>query len=365
MADTEEAKPDQPVVNEAARELSKLGASKGGQARANKLTPEERSAIARNAVVVRWERSGKTKIVKAIYGSPDRPLHIANMDIPCYVLEDGRRVLVQGGMLTALNISSGGATKTTTGDRLTKFIETSAIKPYVEPDLEDRIKNPIRFRTSTGQEAYGYEATMLPDICNAVLKSREEKAIHKQQLHIATACEILVRAFAKVGIIALVDEATGYQYDRARDALAKILEAFIAKELCEWVKTFSDDYYRELFRLRGWNYQSFSTKRPVLAGKLTNDIVYERLAPAVLDELKRLNPMDEKGRRPHKFFQWLTPNLGHPRLREHLAAVTALMKAAGTWEEFKKSLDRALPRQIAMPLFEQQYKATSSPAIAQ
>jgi hypothetical protein len=39
----------------------------------------------------------------------------------------------------------------------------------------------------------------------------------------------LLRGFARVGIIALVDEATGFQRDRTKDALSKILEAYIAK----------------------------------------------------------------------------------------------------------------------------------------
>jgi len=78
--------------------------------------------------------------------------------------------------------------------------------------------------------------------------------LHHQQEHIAEQREILVRGFARVGIIALVDEATGYQEDRARDALAKILEAFIAKELRKWISTFPIDYYKELFRLRGWRF---------------------------------------------------------------------------------------------------------------
>ena len=41
------------------------------------------------------------------------------------------------------------------------------------------------------------------------------------QRHVAEQCRILLHGFANVGIIALVDEATGYQDARARDALAE------------------------------------------------------------------------------------------------------------------------------------------------
>lgn len=149
----------------------------------------------------------------------------------------------------------------------------------------------------------------------------------------------------------MVDEATGYQADRARDALAKILEAFVAKELRKWVKTFPADFYWELFRLRKLPYNG-SVKRPQYIGHLTNDLVYARLAPGVLDELRRVTPRDEKGRLRNRLFQRLTEHLGHPRLLEHLAAVTTLMKACDDWEQFTPMLDRALPRQVALPLFD-------------
>jgi hypothetical protein len=143
----------------------------------------------------------------------------------------------------------------------------------------------------------------------------------------------------------------GYQADRSRDALAKILEAFVAKELRRWVKTFPADFYREMFRLRGLPYNG-SVKRPQYIGHLTNDLVYARLAPGVLDELRRVTPRDEKGRLKTRLFQRLTEDLGHPRLLEHLAAVTTLMKACDKWGQFAPMLDRALPRQVALPLFD-------------
>ena len=328
---------------EAAKTLSVLGASKGGLARAQSLTPEERSESARIAVEARWRKAGKlTEVPQATHGSPDRPLRIGNLEIPCYVLADGRRVLVQRGMLSSLDMKQGTAGRGG-GDRLTRFVATKAIAPFISVELSDVINNPILFRPTTGGIAYGYEATALADLCDVVLAARKAGKLHYQQVHIAEQCEILVRGFARVGIIALVDEATGYQADRARDALAKILEAFVAKELQKWVKTFPADFYQELFRLRGIAYNG-SVKRPQYIGHLTNDLIYDRLAPGVRQELNRLVPRDEKGRLRNKLFQRLTEDVGHPKLREHLAAVITLMRANDDWQPFKKMLDRALPR---------------------
>jgi P63C domain len=191
--------------------------------------------------------------------------------------------------------------------------------------------------------AFGYPATVLPDICDVVLAARKAGVLLKHQEHIADQCEILVRGFARVGIIALVDEATGFQRDRAKDALARILEAFVAKELRPWLPTFPNDFYQEMYRLRGMEYPTDTVQRPRYFGLLTNNIVYDRLAPGVLEELKQVNPKHESGRRKHKYFQWLTNKVAYPKLREHLGAVVAIMKLSTDWHDFRAKLDRLYP----------------------
>jgi hypothetical protein len=217
------------------------------------------------------------------------------------------------------------------------------------------IKNPIIFKPPGGGIAYGYEATVLADLCDAVLDARKRGKLNYQQEHIAAQCEILVRGFARVGIVALVDEATGYQRDRARDELAKILEAFVAKEIQKWIKTFDLEFYELICELKGLPLER-AKKRPKYFGRITNNLVYYRLAPGVLEELKKLSPADEKGYRKTKLFQGLTPDYGHPKLREHLAGVTTAMKMAKVqglnWEPFIELLDKTHPKYKPMPLFD-------------
>lgn len=314
-----------------------IGKAKGGAARARSLTPEKRKEISDKANAAKRELAA---LPVATHGSVDHPLKIGSIEIPCYVLEDGTRVLSQRGVVAGLGMkhgtgSGGGA------DRLAGFLGGKGISAFVNNDLAALIAHPIKFR-STGGAAFGYPATILADICDAVLNARANGALQKQQEHIATQAEILVRGFARVGIIALVDEATGYQKDRAADSLARILEAFIAKELQPWVKTFPADYYEQLFRLRGLDYQKDTPKRPQYFGVLTNDIVYRRLAPGVLDELKRVSRGDN-GRPKHKLFQKLTQNIGYPKLREHLGSVVTIMKLSEDYNEFRQKLDRIHP----------------------
>jgi P63C domain len=315
--------------------------SLGGKARAEKLSKEARKEIASNAALVRWSREG-TQYPTAKYGSPDRPLRIGNLDIPCYVLDDGRRVITQAGMLLALEMSAGTATKGG-GDRLTNFATTKSIKPFVSDNLMEMIKNPVRFR-GHGSLSYGYEATILAEICDAVLSCREAGELNHQQEHIAKQAEILVRAFAKVGIVALVDEATGYQEIRNREALQEILKRFISEELLEWVRTFPTEFYKQLFRLKGWNWNE--GRMSPIVGSIVNDLVYSRLAPGVLEELKKRNPVTENGHRQNRHFQHLTADVGHPELTRHLYELIGMARAfsVGQWDRYYELVNRTFPK---------------------
>jgi hypothetical protein len=238
-------------------------------------------------------------------------------------------------MIGSLAMKRGPAGKGTTGDRLVKFTSTKSINPVVSDELAEVINGPIKFRTPKGAVAHGYEATILADVCEAVLEARKSSILNPQHSHIAERCELLVRGFARVGIIALVDEATGYQYDRDRQALHKILEAYIAPELLPWTKRFPDNYYENLFRLMDWQYTPISIKRPALVGRLTNKPIYEQLPSGVLEELIHKNPKNEKGRRKHKLFQFLTDNIGSPHLEKQIVKVVTLMQISRNWRAFK------------------------------
>jgi hypothetical protein len=313
--------------------------AKGGYARAEALSPEERKRIAREAALARWDEN----IPKAEYGSSDRPLRIGDWEIPCYVLNDGRRVLVQRGMMDVLDMKQGTAGRGD-GDRLAKFTATKAINPFVSDKLAEVIKNPIVFHIPKGGKAYGYEATILADLCDSVLEARKSGKLHYQQEHIAIRCEMLVRAFAKVGIVALVDEVTGYQEIRHREALQALLDKYLRKEFAAWAKRFPNEFYEQIFRLRQWNWQGRSKNPPQVVAKYTTDIVYARLAPGIVKELEARNPKDDKGNRKAKHHQWLTEDIGHPALERHLYAVIGLMRIADSWDGFKRLLDRAYPK---------------------
>lgn len=308
----------------------------GGLARARNLTPEQRSEIARRGARSRWNADAQP----AIAGSADSPLTIAGIDIECYVLKDGTRVITQTSFLRAIGRTRGAGVL---NEELPPFLRAQSLRPYITDDII-KASRPMMFTLPRGGRAWGFRAELLPVVCELYLKARQEKTLPPNQENIAKQAEILVRGLAQVGIIALVDEATGYQEVRKRDALIRLLETFVDKELQAWVRTFPDDYYREIFRLRGLNYPEATVQRPQYFGKLTNDIVYKRIAPGVLEELKRVQRIGSTGKPKDRLFQRLTTNAGYPKLREHLGSVVTLMKMSDDWESFKRNLDRIHPK---------------------
>ena len=155
---------------------------------------------------------------------------------------------------------------------------------------------------------------------------------------------MLIRAFGKVGINAIVDEVTGYQEERDRDSLQRVLALYLSEEKLRWAKMFPDEFYRHLFRLMGWQYKPMNAARPGYVGKLTNQLVYEKLPPGVLDELKGKNPVQiETGRRRFKYFQFLSADLGQPDLRDHLLQLIAIMRVSSNWDIFRRNFEVAFP----------------------
>lgn len=295
------------------------------------------------------------EIVKATHTGT---IEIRDITLDCAVLADGTRVISQRGVTKGLGGKRGGShwlrqKNSSEAVGLPVYISARNLNKFIDADLKKKLKAPIEYAVSGkgGAIAQGVEAAILPQICDVYLKARDAGALLPSQEHIAKSADLLMRGLAHVGVVAMVDEATGYQYERTRNALEEILDKFISTELRKWTKTFPDEFYEHLFRLRGWNYRAMSVARPSYVGTLTNEIVYERLAPGVLEELKKVTPRGTSGRHSQRLFQRLTEDVGHPRLREHLAAVIALMKASTSWDGFYRLLQRSLPKyNETMPL---------------
>jgi hypothetical protein len=233
---------------------------------------------------------------------------------------------------------------------LPAFLTAKNLKPFISKDLEVT-SSQIAFLTVRGSKAFGYSAELLPRVCDVYLQARDAGKLDKRQTHVGLQAEMLVRALAQVGIIALVDEATGYQGVRPQDALQKYLEMIVRKELAAWAKRFPDEFYENIYKLRGWVWPGMQKNRYSVVAHYTRDLVYERVAPSLLKELETKNPRNENGGRKHKFHQWLTDDVGHPMLAQHLHSLIMFQRLAIAngygWARFVKMVDAVLPRKGA------------------
>ncbi|MBP9803288.1 MAG: P63C domain-containing protein [Candidatus Accumulibacter sp.] len=299
------------------------------------MTPEQRKENASKAALA---KAALSKLPKATH---EGSIRVGEIDIPCAVLPGGQRLLTQSGFMQAIGRSrQAKGRQYYDGDvNLPAFLTAKNLKPFIPTELEVT-SSQVEFRLSSGLRAFGYPAELLPKVCDVFLNANDAGALLQSQQHIAAKANVIIRALAHVGIIALVDEATGYQRDRAKDALANILEAYIAKELQPWVRTFDAGFYEGMFRLRNLPYPNGSF-RPQYFGKLTNDIVYRRLAPGVLEALKKEGAAAEKKGKLH---QHLTAGFGRQELLKHLGSVTTMMRLSDDWPGFMLMLNRICPR---------------------
>lgn len=295
--------------------------------------------------------------MKALAKSVEKPLKATHegevlldedIILPCAVLEDGTRVLTQTEFVKAIgrtgNVKRGKVYLEEREATVPVFLSASNLQPFITSKLLESAQ-PIPFTTIRNRKGIGYKAEFLPEICNVFLDAKDAGLLRPSQLRIAERCRLLIRAYATVGIVALVDEATGYQEVRARNALEEILAKYLSDHKLKWAKTFPDEFYKEMFRLRGWQYGELGFRaRPGIAGKYTNDIVYERLAPGVLEKLQEMNPVNENGNRSARHHQWLSEDHGVPELKSHLTGVIALMRASSSWRDFQRLLVRAYPK---------------------
>lgn len=282
-------------------------------------------------------------------------LEIGNATLDVAVLSTGQRIITQTAVFKALDRPARGNSRMI---GIPTFMDAQNLQPLISEDLRAVI-NKIEYVGLNGKTQLGFDANILPLVSDLYLKAREQGVIKSQaQLETAQKAEILVRSLAKVGVTALVDEATGYQYDRERIELQKIFKAYISEELLKWQKMFPDDFYIEIFRLNGWSFDVESIKRrPGVVGSWTNKLIYDRLPAGVLEELKRKTPKNEKGKYTARLFQSLTPEIGHPELSAQIYKVLGIMRISEDWKSFMENFNVMTSRedgQLELPLISEE-----------
>lgn len=272
-------------------------------------------------------------------------LDINGLKISCAVLDDGTRVISEKSVSNSLGTAAPGSywqkRKEEKGAVLPRYLYAKFLLPYISEDLVLKLSESKNYVALNGSEATGVPAEVLPEICDVWIKAHQKGAVPMTSQEVAERAYMLLKGFANVGIIALVDEATGYQYERERDELQKILKAYISPELLPWQQRFPNDFYVQLFRLNGWDYTTKGIKkRPGVIGKWTKTLVYEQLPKGVLQELERTTPKNDAGKYKAKLHQSLTEDIGNPHLGAQITQIVTLFKLsdnmAHMWSQFRK-----------------------------
>ena len=280
-------------------------------------------------------------------------LDINGIDIECYNLDNGERVLSRIGFLKALGRTgkAKGGRKYDNEFQTAIFLSASNLKPLLTKELIEN-SNPILFLDLNNNEAIGYNAVILPQVAFLYNEAYDKGLLKSNQLHIGIQSKKLVKALLSVSIIALVDEATGYQYDREKFELQAILQLFISPDILEWQKTFHLGFYKEIFRLWNVPFTAKNIKRkPPFIGMLTNELIYKNLPKGsfVLKELKKRTPKTEAGNYKNRLFQSLTA-FGKEELKKVLYSVESLGVISENKNKFRRLVeDRYGQRTLQFP----------------
>jgi hypothetical protein len=332
---------DSKISSDAAKQLSLLGAAKGGEARAQKLSAERRSEIARAAIQARWERAGKVPLPQATHKGNFK--EDFGIDVDCYVLDDEGRtaVISQRGMGTALKLGAGGR-------NLPKFLEGKTISEALDPKLIEKIRNPLIFKgpTVVGNvllgPVYGYDVTILIDVCKAIVKAESEGRLLTRQANIAKQAHVILNASAKAGIKGLVYALTGY--NATREEVITAFKLFVREEAREYEKEFPNQLYEEWYRL--YQIPKPEKNKPWKFKHLTEDHVYRPLAKSngqilALTRTQRENS-NARWKRLHQFLS----EIGVKTLRTHLGQLLGIARISKSKSEYEDHFQTLFGEQI-------------------
>lgn len=313
------------------------GRAKGGKVRAENLSSERRSEIAKKAAVARWGAAATHKgNFKEEFG----------IEVECYVLSDANKtaVISQRGMGMALGLGEFGS-------RLPKFIEGKIISQYVGHELSEKLSNPLIFQDlSPGTniplqtKIHGFDVTILIDLCKAIIKAESDGKLLKSQAKIAKQAHIILGASAKAGIQGLVYALAGY--DRTKEEVIAAYKMYVAEEAREYEREFSPELYEQWYRLYGL--VKPERGRPWEFRYLTIDHIYKPLAKsngkvfALAKSSKQAN--GEKGDKIHQFLS----EIGVKALRTQVGKITGIATVSDTREEYEKYIAEKIYGQASL-----------------
>jgi len=246
------------------------------------------------------------------------PVRFGDVECEAVVLDNGARGFIQRQMMKAVGFSE----KKQSSRFLIFLAELSPKALIIMQNTGCQVVNPGHGNANF----VSYE--IVPEICDAVIDAALDGVLHPQRRHLIAPCRKIQAALSRVGIVALIDEATGYQYRRESSALQDLFAKLIREHVSDWQRRFSPDFYEAIFALYGWKYQGHAHGIPAIVGKITLRYVYEAIFPAaIVAEIKAR----QKSERLH---QWLTNEGGLPLLEKQINALIVIAKTSFSPDDF-------------------------------
>jgi hypothetical protein len=289
-------------------------------------------------------QSGPSNKSKKVWGKG--PIKIGDVEIDCYILDDGTPVLNKGRMMTALARQWKGTSRT---DR-PNFIGAKNLQKFVRPELDELLKG-VDFYDGN-KLISGYDAKILPQICRVYRDAARAGVLTTNQQPTAQKCEILADAFSIVGITALIYEQLGYEKFKHPEAFRMLIESYMSEEIRKWAKEFPDEFFFQLDRIYG-NQPTTSNNRPQYYAKFIRKYIYEPLEKGVvLRELDSRNPKTAKGYRKHKMHTLLSETIGLPAVRAMIWQVVATLKVSPDKRRYEGNYARMMGQSYQTNIFE-------------
>jgi hypothetical protein len=286
---------------------------------------------------------------------------ILDKSIPCANLENGKRIISQTGLFESFDRPRKGEQRI---ENLPSIIGAKNLLPFVEDELVEKAK-VIHYYHTNGKVAKGFDAEIIPLICLLYLDAEKENVLHASQKKSYERAFAMNRSLSKLGIIALIDEATGFQNEREAKALQTLLNGYLNPAFVKWQKRFPNQFYKEMFRIHNWEYDPTSTKRSPYVGRFTNKYVYDLFPHVVMEKIKDANAVvkkEDKSYRKRRHFQYLTTDIGLPHLDNHVSKLLGVMKLSKTEKNFKENFfiafeEELLNKENEVPGFIEQYRS--------
>lgn len=260
-------------------------------------------------------------------------IQIGDISLECVVLNDGTSGYVQRQLAHAI-----GFTEKRPGSRFRRFLAEIAPNSlsYFDKTSQDVIRLP------NGATATFAPCGILTEVVAGVMESASLGTLHTQRKHLVKPCSAIYRALAKTGEAALIDEATGYQRNRAPDYLQNLFDKLLRESASDWERRFHPDFYDSVYRLFGWSYNPAKPK-PFIVGKITLEWVYEPIfPPEILVEIKERQTSE-------KMHQWLHDG-GLTLLEKQKDAVMMIARSSFDYKDFYNRCATAFFKRGQMPI---------------